>query len=96
MVKKKEIQNYLKDYVDSSDAKDIINSSKIINGEGFNLWSFKKLIFLEYYLKPYLLILSKKYKRKCYYIDFFSSGGACQLEFLFHYQLQCSCHLYLV
>jgi three-Cys-motif partner protein len=78
--KKKEVIDFLKEYTWSDEAKEIINSSETINNEGFNLWSFKKLIFLEYYIKPYLLILSKTNKCKCYFIDFFSSCGANEVE----------------
>ncbi|MDP2947898.1 MAG: three-Cys-motif partner protein TcmP [Nanoarchaeota archaeon] len=72
---KKELLEYLKDYMFSEEAKEIINSSEIINGEGFNVWSFKKMIFLEYYIKPYLLLI-KKNATKVFFIDFFSGCGA--------------------
>ena len=77
---KKKFLNYIKGFTTSEEANDIINSSKIFNEEGFNLWSFKKLIFLEYYIKPYLTILSEKYKCKCIFVDFFSSSGANKVE----------------
>jgi three-Cys-motif partner protein len=77
---KKEIPSYLKDFSFSDDARKIINSSSIFNKKGFGLWSFKKLIFLEYYIKPYLLILSNRYRKKCYFIDFFSGCGANSIE----------------
>lgn len=80
MEKKKEILDYIREYTSSDDTKKIINLNYIINKEGFDIWSFKKLIFLEYYLKLYLLILSDKYKSKCYFIDFFSSCGANKIE----------------
>jgi three-Cys-motif partner protein len=80
MPPKKELQNYLKEFIASDEAKSIIASSKVINGEGFDIWSLKKLIFLEYYIKPYLSILSDKYKSRCYFIDFFSSCGANKTE----------------
>ena len=71
---KKEILNYIKYYIESEDAKKIKESADIVNEEGFNIWSFKKLIFLEYYIKPYLsILLNRGYK--CLFIDFFSSCG---------------------
>src|SRR3989344_513199 len=76
---KKEISDYIEYYTKSEDAKNITNSSEIINKEGFDVWSFKKLIFLEYYIKPYLnILLSRGYK--CYFIDFFSSCGVNKIE----------------
>ena len=74
-----EFQKYFKKYTSSADAKAIINSSKVINEDGFDLWSFKKLIFLDYYIKPYLQILQNQ-KIKCIYIDFFSGCGANKIE----------------
>jgi len=77
--KKKEISKYIEYYTKSEDTKKIIESSKIINEEGFDLWSFKKLILLEYYIKPYLsILLNRNYK--CFFIDFFSSCGANKIE----------------
>src|SRR3989344_6461764 len=77
--KKKEILNYIEYYTKSEDAQKIIESSKITNEEGFDLWSFKKLILLEYYIKPYLsILLNRDYK--CFFIDFFSSCGANKIE----------------
>jgi three-Cys-motif partner protein len=77
-MKKKEVPEYIREFVSSENAKNIVRSSLTVNSEGFNLWSFKKLIFLEYYLKLHLQILENK-GYKCIYIDFFSSCGANQL-----------------
>lgn len=75
---KKENHKYLKDYVFSEEAKQIIESSSIRNEKGFDLWSFKKLIILEYYIKIFLQILENK-EFKCFYIDFFAGSGASNL-----------------
>ncbi len=75
VIQKKEEKDYILDYIKSKEAIKIINSSKTFNDKGFGVWSFKKLIFLEYYLKPYLNIMIKN-KFKCVFIDFFSSSGA--------------------
>ncbi len=80
MNEKKEFPGYIRDFIISDEAKEIIKSSHVFNKEGFDIWSFKKLIFLEYYMKPFLLILSNKFKSKCYFIDFFSGCGANQIE----------------
>jgi len=79
MSKKKEVRSYLEYYTKSEDSTQIVASSGTLNNEGFNLWSFKKLIFLEYYVPPYLNILSSK-GYTCFFIDFFSSCGANQIE----------------
>jgi len=75
---KKEIIDYVEEYTKSNDCEEIINESSILNNIGFNSWSFKKLIFLDYYLKLYLTILSNK--SKCYFLDFFSGAGANIIE----------------
>lgn len=77
---KKEIIDYIKEYTNSIESKRIIKKSSALNNLGFNLWSFKKLIFLEYYIKPYLTILSEKHKSNCYYLDLFGSAGANHIE----------------
>jgi three-Cys-motif partner protein len=76
----KEIKDYLKDYTFSDEAKPIINSSSTFNEEGFGVWSFKKLIFLEYYIYPFLLIALNQLNCKCFFIDLFSSSGANKCE----------------
>ena len=58
--KKKEIAGYIKDYCLSNEAKEIINFSRVIGKKGFDLWSFKKLIFLDYYIKIHLQILENQ------------------------------------
>jgi three-Cys-motif partner protein len=73
--RKKEIIDYIRYYTLSDEAKEIIGSSKIINNEGFDVWSFKKLIFLEYYLGPFLDIWCNN-NTKCFFLDTFSSAGA--------------------
>lgn len=76
---KKEILDYIRNYTKSEDAKTIIKCSEIINSEGFDVWSFKKLIFLEYYIKPFLYIFENN-NFKCVFIDFFSSCGANRVD----------------
>lgn len=71
---RKEIKEYIWDYIKSDDAKRIINCSKIINEEGFDVWSLKKLILLEYYIKPFLYI-QENHNFKCVFLDLFSSCG---------------------
>ncbi len=71
---KKQFLDYIKDYSVSEDVKKIIEATHHLNTKGFDNWGFKKLIFLEYYLHPYLLKLSKK--TDCYYLDLFSGSGA--------------------
>ncbi len=72
---KKEINQYIHEYVFSDDAKHIIAASDVINKKGFGLWSFKKLIFLDYYISPFLTIL-QSHGFTCYFLDLFSSSGA--------------------
>jgi len=72
---KKEVHQYIKEYILSEEATQIMNSSDTFNEEGFDIWSFKKLILLEYYLKPYLTILQSR-GYTCYFIDLFSGCGA--------------------
>ncbi len=74
----REIRDYIEYYIKSKDAGEVINSSDIVNKDGFDVWSFKKLIFLEYYIKPFLYILENN-NFKCVFIDFFSSCGANKL-----------------
>lgn len=74
-MKAKEIREYIEEYTISETAKRIINCSKIINTDGFDIWSFKKLILLEYYIKPFLYIQENN-NFKCVFIDLFSSCGA--------------------
>ncbi len=78
-IQKKEEVDYILEYTKSKNAKDIINSSKIFNDKGFGVWSFKKLIFLEYYLRPYLNIMIKN-GFKCIFIDLFSSSGVNKIK----------------
>ena len=73
--KKKEIIDYIFEYTTSNEAKEIIDSSKIINKGGFDLWSLKKLMFLDFYIKLHLQILENK-GYKCIFLDLFSSCGA--------------------
>lgn len=76
---KKELLDYVKDYIESKDAIEIIKSADTVNEVGFDLWSFKKLILLEYYIKPYLSIcLNRGYR--CFFIDLFSGCGANKIE----------------
>lgn len=74
-----EFQEYFKKYTSSVEAKSIIKASNIINEDGFGLWSFKKLIFLDYYLKPYLQIV-QNLGCKCIYLDLFSGYGANKIK----------------
>jgi three-Cys-motif partner protein len=78
-MEKKENVDYLKEFINSKNAKEIIESSSTTNEEGFDVWSFKKLIFLEYYLKPFLFICENN-GFKCIFIDFFSSCGANKIK----------------
>ncbi len=73
------ICDYISYYTKSGDAKNIIGSSNIFNEEGFDVWSFKKLIFLDYYIKPFLDITLNQ-DCKCFFIDLFSSCGANKSE----------------
>lgn len=50
---KKDIEDYIKEFID--EAKEL-NDSDIFNDYGSDFWSFKKLIFLSYYIKPFLNI----------------------------------------
>lgn len=69
------LEDYISEFINSECAKRIIEASEVVNEQGFDSWSFKKLIFLEYYIKPYLMILKKK-GYKCYYLDLYSGSGA--------------------
>ncbi len=77
-MKKKEIKDYIKSYIGSQNAKKIISCSSVLGEKGFGMWSFKKLIFLEYCLKPYLNIILSKNNNfdHCYFVDFLSGSGA--------------------
>lgn len=79
MRKKREIKEFIEYYTKSEEAKRVIDAAEIINDEGFDFWSFKKLILLEYYLEPYLNILSNQ-EYKCFFIDFFCSCGANKIK----------------
>ena len=69
----------IKDYIKSDASLKIINSYRIINDLGFDVWSFKKLIFLEYCIKPFLQICEGN-GFKCIFIDLFSSCGANKIQ----------------
>ncbi len=74
---KRQIADYIKNYTQAN--VEIKNSSDIFNEEGFDSWSFKKLIILEYYIKGYLNTL-KKNGYKCFFIDMFSGSGASMIS----------------
>lgn len=78
-MERRETKDYLSSYIKSKEANEIIKCSNVLNGDGFDVWSFKKLIFLEYYIKPFLYILESR-GHKCVFIDFFSSCGANKIE----------------
>lgn len=69
------LENYISDFICSDDAKRIVDDSETVNEWGFDSWSFKKLIFLDFYIRPFLDIL-KKNGYKCYYIDLYAGSGA--------------------
>lgn len=73
-----DIDKYIKSFIVDSDSKIIVESTKIVNNKGFDCWSFKKLIFLKYYIKPYLDIM-QRHVDKCFYLDLFSGCGANKL-----------------
>jgi len=72
---KRPLVGYIDEYIKSENAQKIINSSDIVNEEGFDSWSFKKLIFLHYYIEPFLKILISK-GFNCYFVDLYSGSGA--------------------
>ena len=69
------LEEYLSEFISSTEAKKIIEASDIVNEQGFDSWSFKKLIFLDFYIRPFLDIL-KNNGYKCYYIDLYGGSGA--------------------
>jgi three-Cys-motif partner protein len=72
-------EDYLKGYTESEDALEIVRSSETLNPEGFDLWSFKKLIALEYYIKPFLNILRNN-DFHCFFVDVYGGAGANKIE----------------
>ncbi|MFH1631018.1 MAG: three-Cys-motif partner protein TcmP [Candidatus Aenigmatarchaeota archaeon] len=79
MKTKKPIENYVKDFVSVPQAKQITSVSSIVNDIGFDIWSFKKLIFLQNYIRPYLNIMRSR-NCECFFVDLFSGCGANKIK----------------
>ena len=48
--------------------------------KSLGIWSLKKLIALDYYIKPFIKILKENNFKKCYYVDPFSGTGLIKIN----------------
>ena len=51
-----------------------------VSTKKLDIWSIKKILALEYYIKPYVEILRSKKLKSWYYVDLFSGSGMMRID----------------